>query len=347
MADATRDVRARARAAAARKAAILMVSLDPESSARLMAELDRAEQERVTLEIVRLEDAPPEPGERERVLREFYTAIVAREAGDPGGLAAARQILERLHPPEEARRILQGIEQALGRSRFEFLRRADPENVVAFLSDEHPQMIALILSHLEPAQAARIVEELPIVKQQEVIRRLASLEPTSPEVVRQVEQALESRLASLVAPGFRQADGVAAAAQILNLVRRSTERTLLEGLRADEPELAERIRRAMFTFGDLLRVNDRGIQNLLKHVDTTRLALALKTAKPEIREKFFRNMSQRARERIAEELELMGPVRVADVEAAQQAIVDEVLRLEEAGELVVEGRSDAESLMVE
>jgi flagellar motor switch protein FliG len=324
-----------------------MVALDAESASRLMSELDKADQERLAVEIVRLEDAPPDAAERERVLREFYGAHLARQASARGGRGSARQILEKIHSPEEVRRILETAEHVLGKSRFEFLKKAAPENVVAFIADEHPQMIALILSHLEAGQAARILEELPLIKQQEVVRRLASLEPTSPQVVAQVERALESRLSALSVQQLTETGGVASAARILNQVQRSTERTILEGLKSEEPELVDRIRRLMFTFGDLLRVNDRGVQNLLKNVDTTRLALALKTAKPEIRDKFFRNMSKRAQERVAEELELMGPVRVVDVEAAQQAIVDEVLRLEEAGELVVEGRSDAENVMVE
>jgi flagellar motor switch protein FliG len=323
-----------------------MVSLDPDSAARLMSQLEKHEQEKIALEIVRLEGSPPEPAERERILREFYQAQKGQEVFDRGGLRCAQQILERIHPPQEARRILESV-AASGRSHFEFLRKADPENVVAFISDEHPQMIALICSYLDPGQAGRIIEALPPAKQQEVVRRLAALEPTSPQVVQQVERALESRMSSVAPQGLEQTDGLVHVARVLNQVQRSVERSILEALRAEEPEMAEKIKRLMFTFADLVRMNDRGVQNLLKGVDAARLALALKTAKPELREKFFRNMSQRARERIAEEMELMGPVRLVDVEAAQQGIVDEALRLEEAGEVSIEGRGGAQDTLVE
>ncbi len=346
MADAARGPRGRTDAAAARKAAILMVSLDPDSAARLMSQLEKHEQERVALEIVKLEAVPPDPAERERTLREFYQLQKSQEATDRGGLRSAQQILEKIHPPQEARRILEGAAAAAHRSHFEFLRKADPENVVAFISDEHPQMIALICSHLDPGQAGRIIEALPLPKQQEVIRRLASMEPTSPQVVQQVERALEGRMSAVVSQDLEETDGVAQAARVLNLVQRSVERSILEGLKAEEPEMVEKIKRLMFTFADLLRVNDRGIQNLLKGVDATRLALALKTAKPELRDKFFTNMSKRAVDRILEELELMGPVRLSDVEAAQQAVVDEALRLEEAGEVTIEGRGGSQETLV-
>jgi flagellar motor switch protein FliG len=323
-----------------------MVSLDPETAARLMGQLEKSEQEHIAVEIVRLEASPPDRAEREKVLREFLQSQQSLQQTDQGGLRSVQTLLEKVHPPQEARRMLESVSGAAGKSRFEFLRKADPENIVHFIVDEHPQMIALILSHLDPVQSGRILEGLPLAKQQEVVRRLASLEPTSPQVVQQVEKALESRLSTVITQDLEQADGIGAAARVLNQVQRSVERAILEGLKAEEPEMVDRIRRLMFTFADLLRVNDRGVQNLLKNVDTTRLALALKTAKPELRDKLFRNMSQRAVARIQEEMELMGPVRLADVEAAQQAVVDETLRLEEAGELVIEGRGGAQEAVV-
>jgi flagellar motor switch protein FliG len=328
-----------------RRAAILMVSLDPETSARLLAQLEKAEQERVALEIVKLETHPPTREEREGVVRDFYSLSSVQQATDQGGARAAQQILEKIHPPAEAKRMVDSVEASLGRTRFEFLKKTDPENLVAVVADEHPQMIALILSHMPVAKSAKIIETLPLAKQQEVIKRLATLEPTNPVVVQQVEKALETRLFSLAGPQMEATDGVASAAQLLNQVQRSTERSILEGLKAEEPELVEKIRRLMFTFADLLRVNDRGIQNLLKSVDASKMSLALKTASPELREKFFRNMSKRAVERIREEMELIGPVRLSDVEAAQHGIVDEVLRLEEQGELVIEGRGGAEKVI--
>jgi len=341
-----KDPRAAAEAVGARRAAVLMVSLDQESAARLMAQLDKPEQERIATEIVRLEGSPPDRAEREKVLREFTQYHLSQQAVESGGLRTAQSLLEKVHQPEEAKRILANVEAAVGKTPFEFLRKADPESVVGFIADEHPQMIALILSYLEPYRAGRIVEGLPMAKQQEVIRRLATIEPTSPAVVEQVEKALQGRLEAFGAQDVRETDGISAAAKVLNHVTRATERVIMEGLRTDEPDLVERLRRQMFTFADLERVNERGIQNLLKTIDTSRLSLALKTASPELRDKFFRNMSKRAQERVLEEMDLMGPVRVVDVQAAQNAIVDEVLRLEESGELIVEGRGGIDSVVL-
>lgn len=328
-----------------RKAAILMVSLEPDAAARLIAQLEKPEQEKVALEIVRLEGAPPSKEERERTLREFYQVAVAPPIIEQGGSRAALKLLEKVHPPGEARKMIDSVESALGRGHFEFLQKTDPENLVAIVGEEHPQMIALILSHLPSERAAKIVESLPLAKQQEVVKRLANMEPTNPAVVQQVERALEGRMVSFAAPEVAVADGVATAASLLNQVQRSTERSILEGLKAEEPELVEKIRRLMFTFADLLRVNDRGIQNLLKSIDASKMSLAMKIASPELKEKFFKNMSKRAVERITEEMELIGPVRASDVEGAQHQIVDEVLRLEEAGELVIEGRGGAERVV--
>jgi flagellar motor switch protein FliG len=312
-----------------RKAAILLVSLDADAASKLLSQFEAAEQEKLAREIVRLENHPPLPEERDAVLREFAATCRSAQATDRGGLRSA-----------------QALETSLGRARFGFLKKADIQNVAAFIVDEHPQTIALILSYLPPVQAARLLEALPLAKQQEVVRRLASLGPTHPTVVSQVEKALESRLSSFAPPELQEVDGPAAAAAVLNQVSRATERGILEGLKSEAPELAEGIRRLMFTFEEALRVNDRGIQNVLKNIDTARLSLALKTATPELRDKFFRNMSQRAAERIKEEMELMGPVRVADVEAAQDAVVDEILRLEEAGEVAIEGRGGSEAVVL-
>jgi flagellar motor switch protein FliG len=327
-----------AEAAGLRKAAILLVSLEAGSASKLMSQFEPAQQERLAREIILLEEHPPLSKERDAVLREFAGIFRASRSTDRGGLRSARAILEKIHPADEAKRILEAVEASVGRGRFEFLKKADVQNVAAFIADEHPQTIALVLSHLPPVQAARVVEWFPLAKQQEVVGRLAGLEPTSPAVVREVEKALESRLSAFAPREAREVDGLAVAAALLNQLSRSTERGILKGLQADEPELAEEIRRRMFTFDDLDRVNDRGIQNLLKALDASRLPLALKAARPELREKFFRNMSERAVERLKEEMELMGPVRVSDIEAAQNAIVEEVLRLEEAGELAIEGR---------
>ncbi len=333
-------------AAGARKAAVLMVSVDQETAARILSQLDKAEQERVALEIVRLESDPPGREERDAVLREFSGFHLAQQVLEHGGMAVARQILERIYPADEVRRIVETLEASTHPSPFSFLQRADAANLAGFVADEHPQTVALVLAHLGPNQAAGLLEALPAPKQREVIRRLATLEHTSPEVVEQVGKALETKLASFVAQEFRRTGGLEAAAEILNLVQRSTERGILDGLAEETPEMVERIRRLMFAFGDIVRVNDRGVQNLLRNIDMSGLALALKHAPPEIKDKFFRNMSKRAAELAREEIEFLGPVRLSDVEAAQQAIVDVVRRLEEQGEVIIEGRPGSEEINV-
>ncbi len=332
-------------AAGARKAAILMVTIDQESAARVLSRLDKAEQERIALEIVRLETAPPDREERDAVLREFAGVHAARRYMEQGGIAYARQILEKIYPADEVRRILETVEASARPSPFGFLQKGDAENLVAFIADEHPQTIALILAHVGTGQAAGILAALPQSRQMEVVRRLATLEQISPEVVEQVGRALESKLASFVAREFRKTGGVEAAAAILNLVPRSTERAILDGLAQESPEMADRIRALMFSFADITRVNDRGMQNLLRNIDMSQLAMALKHAPPEVKDKFYRNMSKRAAELVREEIEFLGPVRLSDVEAAQQAIVEVVRRLEDQGELIIEGRPGSEEII--
>jgi flagellar motor switch protein FliG len=328
-----------------RKAAILLVSIDQDSAGKILAQLDRETMERVLLEIAKLESEPPSREERDEVLKEFHNITLAHQYIEEGGIAYAKQLLERIMPPEDARKLIEMIEVSMKTTPFGFLGKADIENLVTFIQDEHPQTIALIMAYLAPSQSASILEALPIKKQQEVIKRLAVMEHTSPEVVEQIEKALETKLATYITE-LRKTGGVKAAAEILNLVQRSTEKAVLETLEEDDPEMVQEIRKLMFTFDDIIRVNDRGMQNLLQHIDKSQLALALKTASPEVKEKFFKNMSKRAVEDMRETMEYMGPVRLADVEASQQAIVEVVRRLEEEGQVIIEGRGGAEEIIV-
>lgn len=323
-----------------RKVAVLLVSVDQETAARLMGQLSRTQHEQIAMEIGRLATNPATREEREQVLKDFHATAVLHEGMEHGGIDYARRILERLYSPEEARQLVRSAADRM--SPFGFLQNADRTNLLTFLSEEHPQTIALVLAHLEGEQAAGLLEQFPVRKQQEVVRRLACMEQTSPEVIQQVERALESRLSGFLSGGLRQAGGVDAAANILNRLPRSAEGAILEGLIDDEPELVDQIRRKMFTFDDLVKVNDRGIQTMLRNIETARMALALKTASDAVRDKFYRNMSPRVVENVREEMEGMGPVRLSDVEAAQQAIVDIARQLEEQGDLFVEGRGDTE-----
>jgi flagellar motor switch protein FliG len=229
---------------------------------------------------------------------------------------------------------------------FSFLQRAESESLLTFIQDEHPQTIALILCHLAHHKASEIIGGLPISKQVEVIKRVANMEQTNPEVIREVEKGLESRLSSMLGQSMEKAGGIETVAEILNLADRSTEKSIMEGLESEDPDLVEQIRRLMFVFEDILKVNDKGIQAVLKEIENSDLSLALKTASEPLKEKIFKNMSERAAALIKEDMQYMGPVKVSDVESAQQRVVDIVRRLEESGDVVVEGRGGETDQMV-
>jgi flagellar motor switch protein FliG len=245
-------------------------------------------------------------------------------------------------PDDDAKRIGEHISRQVRRTPFSFLQKAEASNLLTFIQDEHPQTIALIVSHLAPGKSAEILGGLPSQKQVEVIKRIANMEQTNPDVIREVERGLEGRLSNMLTQRLEKTGGVDTVAEMLNLVDRATEKGILEGLEADDPDLVEQIRRLMFVFEDVMLVDDKGIQSVLKEIDNDELALALKTASDELKDKIFKNMSERASELIKEDMEYMGPVRVSDVEAAQQRIVDVVRRLEEAGEIIIAGRGGGE-----
>ncbi len=327
-----------------RKAAVLLISLEQEMASTVLAQMDRSLVEAVTVEIARLEEVTRE--ERDKVLTEFHDLCVAQAMVDQGGSATAKELLLKAgRPEEEVQEILELLGQAKKAAPFSFLNKAESGNLLAFLQSEHPQTIALILAHIQAAKASEILAGLPAKKQLDVVKRLATMENTSPEVVKEVEKALEKKLSAVISSEGHELGGVEAVANMLNLTDRATERGILESLEEENPELVDQIRRHMFVFEDILRVDDRGVQNIMKEIDNEQLALALKTATPELKDKFLRNMSKRASEMIREEMEYMGPVRLADVEAAQQAIVDVVRRLEEQGDVIIEGRGEAQQVI--
>jgi flagellar motor switch protein FliG len=327
-----------------RKAAILMLALNQEAAARIMKKLPREKLEDVSREIANIDRVPSEL--RSQVIAEFYNLVLARQYMDTGGLGLTRTLLEKTLPSDEVRRIMATIEHQVHEQPFSFLQRTETENLLMFMSGEHPQTIALVLSHLPPPMASEILVGLPSERQIEVITRIATMDQTSPEVIKEVELGLEKRLSGLVNERFERTGGINAVAEILNLAGRAAEKGILEALTEHNPELVEEIRRLMFVFEDILRVDDRGIQAVLKEVENQELAMALKTASEELKEKIFRNMSERAAQLIKEEMEFMGPLRVSDVEAAQQKIVDIVRRLEDAGEVVIAGRGGEQDLVV-
>lgn len=328
----------------ATKAAILLLSLEGDSSAAVLRELPNELVEDITREIARLDLIDSE--ERGKVVEEFYNMALARQRMQTGGIAQARALLEKALPPEETSYILGVIEHDVYKKPFSFLAKTEAENLMTFIQDEHPQTIALILSHLPSNKSAAILSGLAINKQLEVVTRIANMDNTNPEVIKEVERGLELRLSGLVSQTFQRVGGVESVAEMLNLSDRSTEKGILEALESQDPDLVEQIRRLMFVFEDILLVNDKGIQLVLKEIENEELSLALKTASEELRDKVFRNMSDRAANLIKEDMEYMGPVRVSDVEGAQQKIVDVVRRLEDAGELIISGRGTEKEMIV-
>ncbi|NIA20590.1 MAG: flagellar motor switch protein FliG [Anaerolineaceae bacterium] len=328
----------------ARKVAVLLVSIEEELAALIMSKLEKEQVEAIAREIAQLGNIGQK--ERDAVIEEFYHVALARGVMDSGGPIAARSLLEKTFSKEEAETMMHSVEKSMQTSPFSFLHKAESANLLTFIQGEHPQTIALILSHLAADKAAEILSGLPSKTQIEVVRRVANMEQTSPEVIGQVEKALESRLSAIVSQKFEKAGGVDSVAEMLNLADRSTEKGILETLDEDDPELVEQIRRLMFVFEDIILVSDKGIQSVLKEIENETLALALRTVSDELKEKIFKNMSERAVTLIEEDMEYMGPVRVADVEAAQQSIVDVVRRLEDGGEIIIAGRGGEEELVV-
>ncbi|MCC8164565.1 MAG: flagellar motor switch protein FliG [Planctomycetes bacterium] len=328
-----------------RKAAVLMISLDMDSSSKIMSNLSTDEIERLSMEIARIDDEIP-PDVRDAVVREFYQTHLASKYLDQGGIEYARQLLEKSLSPEEAAKILAQLENTIQQAPFHFLKQADSEHLLMYIQDEHPQTISLIMAHLSPKQAAEILGGLTPKKQLEVVKRIARMEQTTPEAIRLVEQGLESRLASIVTQDLESAGGVQSVAEMLNLCDRTTEKGILENLEEADPDMVEQIRKLMFVFEDIILVNDKGIQSMLREVENDELAVALKTASEAMQEKIFKNMSTRAAEMIKENMEFMGPVRLSDVEQAQQRIVDIVRRLEETGEVIISGRGGDDNVVV-
>ncbi len=326
------------------KAAILLLNMEKDVAAAVLRQLDEAIVEDITREIAQLDLVGTD--ERGRVIEEFYNIALARSYAKQGGLPYAKWLLQKSLPPETASHVMKLIEHQVHRRPFSFLAKTDPENLLTFIQDEHPQTIALILSHLPSAKASEVLADLPLNKQLEVVSRIANMENTNPEVIREVEQGLEMRLSGIVSQTFQKVGGVESVAEMLNLADRGTEKSILEAMEAQDPELVEQIRRLMFVFEDILLVNDKGIQAVLKDIENEELALALKTASEELREKIFKNMSERAAQLIKEDMEFMGPVRVSDVEGAQQKIVDVVRRLEDAGEVIISGRGGEKEMIV-
>ena len=315
------------------KAAILLIALGPERSANVFKHLKEDEIEELTLEIANTRNITPKV--KDSVISEFYQVCLAQQYIAEGGINYAKDVLEKSFGADRAMDVIGKLTASLQVKPFEFIRKTDASQLLNFIQDEHPQTIALILSYLSAAQSALILSALPPDRQADVAKRIAIMDRTSPEVIKEVEKVLESKLSSLVNQDYTIIGGVDAVVEILNTVDRGTEKHIMETLEIEEPELADEIRKKMFVFEDILLLDDRAIQRVLRDVDNGDLATALKGSNEEVQNAIFNNLSKRLAAMIKEDMEFMGPVRMKDVEEAQQKIVNVIRKLEESAEIVI------------
>ena len=315
------------------KAAVLLITLGPEKSASIFKHLKEEEIEELTLEIANTRSISPQ--EKEDVLNEFYQVCLAQQYIAEGGIGYAKELLEKALGEQKAQDVITKLTASLQVRPFEFIRKTDPSQVLNFIQDEHPQTIAMILSYLSPAQSAMILGALTPEKQADAAKRIAMMDRTSPDVIKEVERVLERKLASLLNQDYTIVGGVDAIVDILNTVDRGTEKHIMESLEIEQPELADEIRKKMFVFEDILLLDDRAIQRVLRDVDNNDLGIALKGANEEVQNVIFKNLSKRLSAMIKEDMEFMGPVRMKDVEEAQQKIVGIIRKLEDSAEIVI------------
>ena len=315
------------------KAAILLIALGPERSADIFKHLKEDEIEELTLEIANTRSVSPQV--KEDVLNEFYQICLAQQYIAEGGIVYAKELLDKALGEDRAKEVITKLTASLQVRPFEFVRKTDPSQLLNFIQDEHPQTIAMILSYLTSAQAALVIGALPPEKQADVAKRIAMMDRTSPDVIKEVERVLEKKLSSLVNQDYTIVGGVDAIVNILNTVDRTTEKHIMESLEIEEPELADEIRKKMFVFEDILLLDDRAIQRVLRDVDNADLGVALKAANEEVQNVIFKNLSKRLAAMIKEDMEFMGPVRMKDVEEAQQKVVSVIRKLEDSGEIVI------------
>ena len=315
------------------KAAILLIALGPEKSSLVFKHLKEEEIEELTLEIANTRSITPQV--KEEVINEFYEVCLAQQYIAEGGIGYAKELLEKALGSDKAVEVIGKLTASLQVKPFEFVRKAEAGQILNFIQDEHPQTIALILSYLPSGQAASIISALPPDRQADVAKRMAMMDRTSPDVIKEVEKILESKLSSLVNQDYTIIGGVDAVVDILNTVDRGTEKHIMETLEIEEPELADEIRKKMFVFEDILLLDDRAIQRVLRDVDNNDLAIALKGSNEQVQTAIFNNLSKRLATMIKEDMEFMGPVRMKDVEEAQQKIVNIIRKLEDSGEIVI------------
>lgn len=315
------------------KAAILLITLGPERSSKIFKHLKEEEIEELTLEIANTRSVLPQT--KEEVLEEFYEVCLAQQYIAEGGIGYAKELLEKALGQEKAQDVISKLTASLQVRPFEFIRKTDASQLLNFIQDEHPQTIALILAYLPAGQASTIISSLPVEKQADVAKRIAQMDRTSPDIIKEVERILERKLASLVNQDYTIVGGVDAIVEILNSVDRGTEKHIMENLEIEEPELADEIKRKMFVFEDILSLDDKTIQRVLRDVDNNDLGVALKGTNEEVQNVIFNNLSKRLAAMIREDMDFMGPIRMKDVEEAQQKIVNIIRKLEDSGEIII------------
>jgi len=327
-----------------RKAAVFLISIPQDQAKEILSRLDKRQVEVVMTEIAKIGLVTPE--EQENVIREFSKANPAKLIGSVGGFGVAQSLAEAALGADGTA-VIDGVRSAMEAIPFGFLQKVDSDNLLTFIMDEHPQTIALIVTHLRPPQGADIINGLSPERQLAVIKRIATMQQTSPEIIKEVEKGLESRMSSVMSQKLESAGGVGSVAEILNVIDRTTGRNIMENLSQDSPELVDEIRRLMFVFEDILKLADQDIQSILKNVESSQWAIALKGASEELKEKIFKNMSKRAAKMLQEEMEYLGPMRSSDVERVQQEIVDVVRKLEDAGEVTVHSGKGGEEKFIQ
>lgn len=326
-----------------KKSAILLVLLGPERASKILKKLDEEEVEQLTLEIANLDKIDEKT--KTAVLDEFREYVKAKDYINTGGVEYARNLLEKTFGPEKAIDIIDRLVSNLQVKPFEFLRKVDVSQMVNVLQNEHPQTVALILCYLSPQAASQIISELPESLQLDVIKRISTMDSANPDIVKEIESRLKDRLSAFTVQTFSQVGGIDVTAEIMNNIDRAISNNIFEKLSERDPKLSDEIRRRMFVFEDIVKLDDRSIQRILREVDSKDLTMALKGSSEEVKNVIFKNMSKRASQIIKEELDFMGPVRVRDVDEAQQRIINVIRKLEESGEIIISGGGAGEELI--
>lgn len=325
------------------KAAVLLICLGRDYSAELYKHLTEEEISQLTLSITTMRRV--EPKVKEEVVNEFYEMCLAQKFISEGGIDYARDILEKAIGIEKANELIHKLSSSLQVRPFDFIRRADPSHILNVIHNEHPQTIALVLSYIEPRQAAAIMAALPTEQQAEIIGRIANMGSTSPEYVKEAERILERKITSMGYTDQVAVGGIDAIVKIINSLDRGSEKNILESLDVHDSELAEEIRKRLFVFEDIAKLTNQVVQRIMKEISNQDLAIALKLATEDVTKVIFNNMSKRMQEMIRDDMEVMGPVRVRDVEEAQQRIVNIIRKLEDEGEIII-ARGEGDELIV-